>query len=200
MKLAIASNNQKKLKEIKSILGGCFDELLSIKDLGLDIDIEETGTTLIENALIKARTIRDMTGMVALADDTGLMVDALDGAPGVYSARYAGEEHDDQKNNEKLLRELAGVPDEKRTAHFGTVIAVCFPDGTELIAEGRVDGKIAFAPSGTTGFGYDPLFYCFDMGKMMAEGTLEEKNAVSHRGRALRNMLEVLKQHGTLLK
>jgi XTP/dITP diphosphohydrolase len=185
MKLAIASNNQKKLKEIKSILGGCFDELLSIKDLGLDIDIEETGTTLLENALIKARTIRDMTGMVALADDTGLMVDALDGAPGVYSARYAGEEHDDQKNNEKLLRELASVPDEKRTAHFGTVIAVCFPDGTELIAEGRVDGKIAFAPSGTTGFGYDPLFYCFDTGKMMAEGTLEEKNAVSHRGRAL---------------
>ena len=200
MKLAIASNNQKKLKEIKSILGGCFEELLSIKDLGLDIDIEETGTTLLENALIKARTIRDMTGMVALADDTGLMVDALDGAPGVYSARYAGEEHDDQKNNEKLLRELALVPDEKRTAHFGTVIAVCFPDGTELIAEGRVDGKIAFAPSGTTGFGYDPLFYCFDMGKMMAEGTIEEKNAVSHRGRALRNMLEVLKQHGTLVK
>ena len=103
MKLAIASNNKHKLTEIKSILGGCFDELLSIKDLGLDIEIDETGATLLENALIKARTIRDMTGMVALADDTGLMVDALGGEPGVYSARYAGEEHDDQKNNQKVF-------------------------------------------------------------------------------------------------
>lgn len=200
MKLAIASNNKHKLTEIKSILGGCFDELLSIKDLGLDIEIDETGTTLLENALIKARTIRDMTGMVALADDTGLMVDALGGDPGVYSARYAGEEHDDQKNNEKLLKNLANVPDEKRTAHFATVIAVCFPDGTELTCEGRVEGKITYAPSGTTGFGYDPLFYCFDMGKVFAEGTLEEKNAVSHRGRALRKMLEILKENNHLLK
>ena len=102
MKLAIASNNAHKLDEIKSILGGCFDELLSIKDLGIDIDIEETGTTLIENALIKARTIRDLTGMVTLADDTGLMVDALNGEPGVYSARYAGEEHNYPKNNDSL--------------------------------------------------------------------------------------------------
>ncbi len=200
MKLAIASNNQHKLTEIKSILGDCFDELLSIKELGLDIDIEETGTTLIENALIKARTIRDMTGMVALADDTGLMVDALNGEPGVYSARYAGEEHDDRKNNEKLLKNLSGMPDEKRTAHFGTVIAVCFPDGTELTAEGRVDGKITFAPSGTTGFGYDPLFFCFDLNKVFAEGTLEEKNSVSHRGRALRNMLEILKENSHLFE
>ena len=200
MKLAIASNNAHKLDEIKSILGGCFDELLSIKDLGIDIDIEETGTTLIENALIKARTIRDMTGMVTLADDTGLMVDALNGEPGVYSARYAGEEHNYPKNNEKLLRNLAGVPDEKRTARFKTVIAVCFPDGTELTCEGCVEGKIATELRGERGFGYDPLFYSFELGKVFAEGTLEEKNSVGHRGRALRKMLEILKENQHLLK
>ena len=199
MKLAIASNNQHKLDEIKSILGGCFDKLLSIKELGLDIEIEETGTTLLENALIKARTIRDMTGMVVLADDTGLMVDALNGEPGVYSARYAGEEHNYQKNNEKLLNNLEGVPDEKRTARFKTVIAVCFPDGTELTCEGCVEGKIATELRGNRGFGYDPLFYSFELGKVFAEGTLEEKNRVGHRGRALRKMLELLKENSHLL-
>lgn len=193
MNLAIATNNQHKLKEIKEILGGCFDSLKSIKDLGFDIEIEETGSTLLENALIKARTIRDLTGMVSLADDTGLMVDALDGAPGVYSARFAGEEHDDKKNIAKLLDCLKDVPEEKRTAHFCTVIAVCYPDGKELIAEGRVDGEIAFAPQGENGFGYDPVFYSYDLGKIFATATSEEKNSVSHRGRALRNALEIIK-------
>ena len=153
MKLAIASNNQKKLKEIKSILGGCFDELLSIKDLGLDIDIEETGTTLLENALIKARTIRDMTGMVALADDTGLMVDALDGAPGVYSARYAGEHGDDAANNALLLKNLSDKED--RTARFVCAIACVFPDDVETahIFRGEVEGKIIDEYRGEGGFG-----------------------------------------------
>lgn len=193
MNLAIATNNQHKLKEIKEILGGCFDDLKSIKDLGYDIDIEETGSTLKENALIKARAIRDLTGMISLADDTGLMVDALDGAPGVYSARFAGEEHDDKKNIAKLLDCLKDIPKEGRTAHFCTVIAVCYPDGKELIAEGRVDGEIAFAPQGENGFGYDPVFYCYDLNKIFATATSEEKNSVSHRGRALRKMLEILK-------
>jgi XTP/dITP diphosphohydrolase len=194
MKLAIASNNQKKLKEIKSILGGCFDELLSIKDLGLDIDIEETGTTLLENALIKARTIRDMTGMVALADDTGLMVDALDGAPGVYSARYAGEHGDDAANNALLLKNLADKTD--RTARFVCAIACVFPEDVSrgYFVRGEVEGRIIDEYRGEGGFGYDPLFYYEPFGKTLAEMSAEEKNSISHRGRAIENFAETLKE------
>ena len=194
MKLAIASNNQKKLKEIKSILGGCFDELLSIKDLGLDIDIEETGTTLLENALIKARTIRDMTGMVALADDTGLMVDALDGAPGVYSARYAGEHGDDAANNALLLKNLADKDD--RTARFVCAIACVFPEDVSrgYFVRGEVEGRIIDEYRGEGGFGYDPLFYYEPFGKTLAEMSAEEKNSISHRGRAIENFAQMLKE------
>ena len=139
MKIAIATNNKKKLKEIRAVLGGFFEEMYSLADLGIDIDIEETGTTLTENALIKARTILHLTGLASLADDSGLMCDALDGAPGVYSARYAGEQHDDAANNALLLKNLAG---KDRSAHFCSVIALCLPDGREFTAEGRVDGSI----------------------------------------------------------
>ena len=189
MKIAIATNNPNKLREIRAILGGFFDEALSLADLGIDIDIEETGTTLTENALIKARTIRDLTGLPALADDSGLMVDALDGAPGVYSARYAGEEHDDKKNNALLLKNLEGKP---RDAKFCSVIALCYPDGRELTAEGSVRGAILEEERGTGGFGYDPLFFSPELGKTFAEATPEQKNSVSHRSRALRAMLELL--------
>ena len=189
MKIAIATNNPGKLREIRAILGGFFDEALSLSDLGIDIDIEETGTTLTENALIKARTIRDLTGLPALADDSGLMVDALDGAPGVYSARYAGEEHDDKKNNALLLKNLEGKP---RDAKFCSVIALCYPDGRELTAEGSVRGVILEEERGTGGFGYDPLFFSPELGKTFAEATPEQKNSVSHRSRALRAMLELL--------
>lgn len=189
MKIAIATNNPGKLREIRAILGGFFDEALSLSDLGIDIDIEETGTTLTENALIKARTIRDLTGLPALADDSGLMVDALGGAPGVYSARYAGEEHDDKKNNALLLKNLEGKP---RDAKFCSVIALCYPDGRELTAEGSVRGVILEEERGTGGFGYDPLFFSPELGKTFAEATPEEKNSVSHRSRALRAMLELL--------
>ena len=189
MKIAIATNNQNKLREIRAILGGFFDEALSLSDLGIDIDIEETGTTLTENALIKARTIRDLTGLPALADDSGLMVDALGGAPGVYSARYAGEEHDDKKNNALLLKNLEGKP---RDAKFCSVIALCYPDGRELTAEGSVRGVILEEERGTGGFGYDPLFFSPELGKTFAEATPEQKNSVSHRSRALRAMLELL--------
>lgn len=189
MKIAIATNNPGKLREIRAILGGFFDEALSLSDLGIDIDIEETGTTLTENALIKARTIRDLTGLPALADDSGLMVDALGGAPGVYSARYAGEEHDDKKNNALLLKNLEGKP---RDAKFCSVIALCYPDGRELTAEGSVEGTILEEERGKGGFGYDPLFFSPELGKTFAEATPEEKNSVSHRSRALRAMLELL--------
>lgn len=193
MKIAIATNNRNKLKEIRAVLGGFFDEMLSLDDLGIDVEIEETGTTLTENALIKARTIRDMTGLASLADDSGLMCDALDGAPGVYSARYAGEEHDDAKNNALLLKNIAG---KDRTAHFCSVIALCLPDGREYTAEGRVDGVITEEARGNGGFGYDPLFFSPELGKTFAEASAEEKNSVSHRGRALRNMeLVVEKEH-----
>ena len=191
MKLAIATNNQHKLQEIRAILGNSFEELLSLKDLGIDVDVEETGTTLEENALIKARTILALSGIATLADDTGLMVDALNGAPGVYSARYAGEEHNDAKNRALLLKNLDGVKD--RSAHFATVIALCYPDGKTLTASGRVNGEILLSERGTEGFGYDSLFFSTELGKTFAEATQAEKNSVSHRGRALRAMLELVK-------
>ena len=194
MKLALATNNKHKLQEMRAIIGGCFDELLSLGDLGIDVDIEETGATLEENALIKAREIVRLTGMPALADDTGLMVDALDGAPGVYSARYAGEAHDDVANRALLLKNLNSV--DNRSAHFGTVIAVCYPDGRSLVAEGRVDGIITHEERGENGFGYDSLFFSNELGKTFAEATPEEKNAISHRGRALRAMLKKLQAEG----
>lgn len=191
MKLAIATNNQHKLQEIRAILGDSFEELLSLKDLGIDVDVEETGSTLEENALIKARAILALSGIATLADDTGLMVDALNGAPGVYSARYAGEEHDDAKNRALLLKNLDGVKD--RSAHFATVIALCYPDGKTLTASGRVNGEILLSERGTEGFGYDSLFFSTELGKTFAEATQAEKNSVSHRGRALRAMLELVK-------
>ncbi len=191
MKLAIATNNQHKLQEIRAILGDSFEELLSLKDLGIDVDVEETGTTLEENALIKARAILALSGIATLADDTGLMVDALNGAPGVYSARYAGEEHNDAKNRALLLKNLDGVKD--RSAHFATVIALCYPDGKTLTASGRVNGEILLSERGTEGFGYDSLFFSTELGKTFAEATQAEKNSVSHRGRALRAMLELIK-------
>ena len=191
MKLAIATNNQHKLQEIRAILGDSFEELLSLKDLGIDVDVEETGTTLEENALIKAHAILALSGIATLADDTGLMVDALNGAPGVYSARYAGQEHDDAKNRALLLKNLDGVKD--RSAHFATVIALCYPDGKTLTASGRVNGEILLSERGTEGFGYDSLFFSTELGKTFAEATQAEKNSVSHRGRALRAMLELVK-------
>lgn len=193
MELAIATNNKNKLVEIRAILGDCFDKLLSMGELGLDVEIEETGSTLAENALIKARVVRDLTGMTSLADDTGLMVDALNGEPGVYSARYAGDEHNDAKNTQKLLENLIDVPPEMRTAHFATVIAVCFADGRELLAEGRVDGYITTELRGTRGFGYDPVFFSTELNKSFGEVTIEEKNSISHRSRALHAMVELLK-------
>ncbi len=191
MKLAIATNNQHKLQEIKAVLGGQFEQLLSLKDLGIDADVEETGSTLEENALIKARAIESLCHIPTLADDTGLMVDALNGAPGVYSARYAGEEHNDANNRALLLKNLKGQ--ENRKAHFATVIAIVFPNGDFITSNGRVEGEILQEERGNEGFGYDSLFYSYELGKTFAQASQEEKNSVSHRGRALRNMVEKLK-------
>ena len=190
MKLAIATNNAHKLSEIRAILGDSFEQLLSLKDLGIDVDVEETGTTLEENALLKARTICKLCKLPTLADDTGLMVDALDGAPGVYSARYAGEAHNDANNRALLLKNLEGKT--SRRAHFSTVIAICYPNVDFITANGRVEGSILHEERGSEGFGYDSLFYSDELGKTFAQATPEEKNSVSHRGRALHAMLEKL--------
>lgn len=191
MKFVVATNNQHKLKEMRDIIGKKLD-LISLGELGIDVDIEENGKNFLENSLIKARAICKLTNMPTLADDTGLIVDALNGAPGVYSARYAGVEHDDKKNREKLLRELQGAPYDKRTARFETVISLVYPGGNYLTAKGNVEGYILFEEQGKDGFGYDTLFYSSELKKSFGEATSEEKNSVSHRGRALRKLLEML--------
>lgn len=190
MKLVIASNNKNKIREIKSIVGDFFADIKALYELGLNIEVEETGETFQENALLKAREICRLTGMCALADDSGLCVNALNGAPGVYSARYAGNEHDDGKNNELLLKNLSGATD--RSAYFISVVALVYPDGRELIAEGRVQGRILTEPEGDNGFGYDPLFYSDELKKSFGVASAEEKNGVSHRARALNALREKL--------
>ena len=169
MKLAIATNNAHKWQEIRAILSGQFDELLSLKDLGIDVDVEETGTTLEENALLKARTIQAICHIPTLADDTGLMVDALGGAPGVYSARYAGEEHNDASNRALLLKNLQN--EQNRNAHFATVIAIVYPSGDFITSKGRVEGEILREERGNEGFGYDSLFYSYGLKKTFAEAS-----------------------------
>lgn len=189
MKLLIASNNQHKIDEIKQILGNKFEQILSLSEAGIVCDPEENGKTFLDNALIKVRAVAKLTDMPVLGDDTGLCVDALNGAPGVHSARFAGD-HDNAKNRAKLLYELQD--ETNRKAHFSTAVALLYPDGRLVTAEGRVDGEILHAEVGTNGFGYDSLFYCNEIGKTFAEATAEEKNAVSHRGRALQKLAEKL--------
>lgn len=186
--IVIATNNAGKAREYGEMLSPLGINVKTLADFP-HFAIDENGQTFQENALIKARTAVKQLGLPVMTDDSGLMVDALDGAPGVHSARYAGD-HDDQANNRKLLRELAGVDDLYRTAHFHTTIVGLKPNGDQLVAEGRVDGHILRNPQGSNGFGYDPLFYVDELGCAMATLTDEQKNAVSHRGRALRNFME----------
>jgi len=189
VKLLIASNNQHKIDEIKQILGNKFEQILSLSEAGIVCDPEENGKTFLDNALIKVRAVAKLTDMPVLGDDTGLCVDALNGAPGVHSARFAGD-HDNAKNRAKLLYELQD--ETNRKAHFSTAVALLYPDGRLVTAEGRVDGEILHTEVGANGFGYDSLFYCNEIGKTFAEATAEEKNAVSHRGRALQNLANKL--------
>ncbi len=192
MKLILASNNAHKLVEIRAILGSEFDEILSMKEAGIVHETVEDGSTFLENAEKKAREIMEISGCCALADDSGLCVEALGGAPGIYSARYAGEHGDDKANNRKLLRELEGVED--RRAHFACAMVLVRPDGSVVRAEGRMDGVIAFEESGENGFGYDPLFYLPERGCTNAQLTPEEKNAISHRANALHALVKKLRE------
>jgi XTP/dITP diphosphohydrolase len=181
-RLLIATNNAGKVREIKAILGEFYDELVSLKDIGLDLNVMEDGDTFEANAVKKAREAAQAAGCDALADDSGLCVAALDGAPGVYSARYAGEDATDEKNNAKLLAALEGVED--RRAKFVSVVALVSGDMVTT-ASGEVEGVIAHAPSGSGGFGYDPLFFVPELGQTFAEIPAEVKNTLSHRARAL---------------
>lgn len=194
MKVLIATHNLKKKAELQRILTPLGIEVVTADDIGIDLtDVEETGTTFEENSLLKAQSGCDESGLPCVADDSGLAVDYLGGAPGVYSARYAGEHGDDEKNNDKLLAELDGVPLEKRTARFVSVVTCVFPDGKKIVARGECEGKIAFERSGNGGFGYDPLFL-FEDGRSFGEFTAEEKDKVSHRGKALRLLADELEK------
>ncbi|MBN2226411.1 MAG: XTP/dITP diphosphatase [candidate division Zixibacteria bacterium] len=185
MQLVLATNNKDKIREIRNLLDDLQVTILTCDDF-LDFpEIEETGTTLEENAILKASGISEFTGYAALADDSGLEVDALDGAPGVYSSRYAGSGCTYADNNRRLLKEMEGVPEGKRGARFRTVIAIDWGDGEIETVEGTVDGRITTENRGVDGFGYDPVFFYEPAGKTFAEMTLDEKNKVSHRGRAL---------------
>lgn len=193
----LASNNSHKLDEIRALMADKFDKVCSLSDMDIHTDIDETGTTFEENAFIKAQTIFDMLGgrYAVIADDSGLCVEALGGAPGVYSARYAGEPCDDGKNNRLLLNNLherESLFPKNRRAYFASVVAAVLPDGRKLSGEGRVYGEVLDEYRGNGGFGYDPLFYCEELGKTFAEASMAEKNTVSHRARALAALKEKL--------
>jgi XTP/dITP diphosphohydrolase len=189
--IVLATRNSGKIKELTELLSG-----FGLTVLGLDAfpdigEIEETGTTFAENAALKARTVAQATGLIALADDSGLVVDALQGAPGVYSARYSGENATDETNNQKLLDVMQDVPEHQRACRFVSLVAAVAPNGAEALAEGRWEGRVLFAPRGAGGFGYDPLFLDLELDKSAAELSREDKNARSHRGRALRALREI---------
>ena len=197
MELILASRNKKKIKEVEAILAAHFPDvrILSLDDVGYVGDIEENGETYEENALTKARTAVEAGEFryAAIADDSGLSVDALDGAPGVYSARYAGGHGDDAANNALLLKNLAHLPEAERTARFVCCIALVYPDGREMTVRGETEGIIIDEARGNGGFGYDPYFYYAPFGKTFAELSAEEKNAISHRGKAIAKVAEILK-------
>lgn len=190
MKLIIASNNKHKIYEIKKILGDCFSEILSLREAGIEHETVEDGSTFMENALKKAREIAEISGCPALADDSGICAHALDGAPGVYSARFSGVHGNDIENNKLLLKLLSDKAD--KSAHYTAAIALVYPDGTEITAEGYMYGTITEDWRGDRGFGYDPIFVPDGDTRTVAELTDEEKNAISHRGNALISLLEKL--------
>ena len=197
MELILASRNKKKIREVEAILATHFPNvrILSLDDVGYVGDIEENGTTYEENSLIKARTAVEAGNhrYAAIADDSGLSVDALDGAPGVYSARYAGGHGDDAANNALLLKNLSHLPESERTARFVCCIALVYPDGREMTVRGETEGIIINEARGNGGFGYDPYFYYPPFGKTFSELSAEEKNAISHRGKAIAKLAEILK-------
>ena len=192
-KLVLASKNPKKLVEMNDILSHLGVEVCSEAEAGVDVEVEETGTTFEENSLLKARAVMGASGMPAIADDSGLCVDALGGAPGVYSARYGGPELDDAGRYRLLLENLRGQM--TRTAKFVSVITCCFPNGDVICARGECPGTIAYAPQGEGGFGYDPVFFVPGLKKTFAQLSPEEKNAISHRGKALEQFKVKLEEY-----
>jgi XTP/dITP diphosphohydrolase len=193
-RLLIATNNPGKVDEFRYLLDGCGWELVTPADIGLTLEVEESGQTYAENARMKAEAYSRASGLVALADDSGLEVDALNGRPGVHSARYAGPDRTDEERVQALLEELKNVPDEKRTARFRAVIAIATPEGGLELGEGVVEGRIAREPRGTNGFGYDPVFLLPERGLTTAELPSEDKHAISHRGAAARKARFVLER------
>ena len=191
-RIILASNNKDKIKEVKEILTGY--DIISIKEAGINVDVEENGTTFEENALIKARAIMKLTGEVTMADDSGLEIDYLNKEPGIYSARYMGEDTPYSVKNKSIIDRLDGVEDDKRTARFVCAIAAVFPDGTVRTTRGTIEGIIAHEPMGENGFGYDPIVYVPEFGRTTAQLTADEKNKVSHRGKALAEMKKYIKE------
>lgn len=199
MKLVLASNNAHKLEEISKILSGLGMEVVAQKDLGITIEPDENGQTFEENSYIKAKTIMDACGLPTIADDSGLMVDALNGEPGVHTARFGGEEvRTDRERYEYLLRCMEGIPQERRGAKFVTVITLLFPDGRKIVARGECHGRILFEAKGDNGFGYDPVFYSNDAGNSFALLPPEVKNSLSHRARALNALVDMIRKENIL--
>ena len=193
MKVVLASQNPHKLAEMQKILGTLGMEVLLERDVGVNVEVEETGTTFAENSLLKAQAVFDATHLATVADDSGLMVDALGGAPGVYSARYGGK-HTDAERMDLLLENLSGVPEEKRTAKFVCVITCLWPDGRRIVARGERPGRILTERHGSSGFGYDPVFFVPEYGMSYAELAPEVKNSISHRAAALQKFLELYQE------
>ncbi|MCI7108160.1 MAG: XTP/dITP diphosphatase [Agathobacter sp.] len=193
--IIFATGNQDKMREIREIMADCEVEIISMKEAGIKIDIVEDGATFEENSLIKARAVAGCADAIVLADDSGLEIDYLNKEPGVYSARYMGEDTSYSIKNRNLIDRLEGVPKEKRTARFVCAIAAVLPDGQELVTRQTMEGYIGWKPEGENGFGYDPIFYLDEFGCSSATLTSEQKNAISHRGKALRAMKEMLKKY-----
>lgn len=194
-KIVFATGNKDKLREIREIMADCEVEIVSMKEEGIDVDIVEDGSTFEENALIKAKAIAKHTDAIVLADDSGLEVDYLNKEPGVYSARYLGEDTSYDIKNKAIIDRLEGVEKEKRTARFVCAIAAALPDGSTLVTRQTMEGYIGYEPDGENGFGYDPIFYLDEFGCSSAALSREQKNAISHRGKALRAMKELLKKN-----
>ena len=193
-RIIFATGNEGKMREIRRIMEDLDVEILSLKEAGIQADIVENGNSFEENAVIKAKTVCGLTNEVVLADDSGLEIDYLNGEPGIYSARYMGEDTSYRIKNQNLIDRLAGVPQEKRTARFVCAVAAAYPDGTVKTARGTMEGIIGYEERGENGFGYDPIFLVPSLNKTTAQLTLEEKNEISHRGKSLKAMKDLLKE------
>lgn len=193
-KIVFATGNAGKMREIREILSDMDMDIVSMKEMGIDIEIDENGDTFEENAVIKAKAVAKICGEIVLADDSGLEIDYLNKEPGIYSARYMGEETPYSVKNANLIERLSGVPDEERSARFVCAIAAAFPSGEVITAHGEVEGRIDYKEKGTNGFGYDPIFYIPGFGKTTAELSESEKNSISHRGQALNRIKEELRK------